>query len=293
MHRVKVGTFTKSTLIEIARLEGYFLEDGIEVEEITVSSSPEQFELLMKGLIDVAITSPDNVIAYQYLENNPLGQRLNVRILGALDRGLGLSLCVVADLLRAPTSFGVDVPNSGFAFLGYELLAQEGFPYGSYEIKVLGSTPKRRVALIDKRVDCTILNAGNEINATSQGAKKIADLATVGPYLGTVLSVLGEPDQSARQFQQVINRVATEVLAGLHATAILSVVERNLSITPQGAREHYEVMLSPVHGLVADGLVDTPSLENLIRLRSKYLPDKDLDRALLNISTLVSPGYLK
>ena len=289
MNVVSVGTFTRSILIEIAKTTGYLTDLGIEVTEIPVPSSPTQFQMLERGEIDLAVTSPDNVLAYRYLELNPLGRKLDVRILGAIDRGLGLSLCYAPNFSSLPLSFGVDVPTSGFAFVGYELLARHGNPYGSYEVLSIGSTPKRAVALIDGAISSTVLNAGNEINALSQGASKVGDVSEIGPYIGTVFSTLGKPTSAVLVLVQIMNRVTKEILSGRHAELVIAIAMNNLGLTKLLAADHLMMMRNPNHGLIADGVLDLPSLQTVIDLRQRYLPDPELGMIMKDFAALVSP----
>jgi hypothetical protein len=288
MMTISVGTFTKSIVLAVAELAGYFADAGIHVNEILVPSSPAQFEMLENGEIELAITSPDNVLAYRYLSKNPLGHKLDVRILRAVDRGLGLSLCYRPDLIGKPLTFGVDVPNSGFAFVGYELLARLDTQFGNYEVKNLGSTPRRRTALIAGEVDATILNAGNEIKAWSQGAVKISDVSQIGPYLGTVLSTLGKPTEPLLKLEKIISRVIEEILDHKHKDFVISIAMNSLELNEGSAEFHYATMLQPSHGLVSGGIVDKSSINTLIELRNKYLPTPELRNILLDYKALVS-----
>ena len=287
MRSVLIGTFTKSILIEVAQSRGYLVDSGITVDEISIPSSPAAFEMLDRSEIDVVITSPDNVLAYRYLSDNPLGRNLDARILGAIDHGLGLSLCYAPNLPSEPITFGVDVPTSGFAFVGYELLAQQGIAYGSYAIETLGSTPKRRVALTDGIIDSTILNAGNEIKARSLRARKIADVSAIGPYVGSVMSVVGKPSKEVLLLQEIIYHVIEEILTGAHAPLIVKIAERNLELTEEQAVDHYRILIDPVHGLISGENIDPASLQTLIDLRNKYLPTNELDDVIANFSALV------
>ncbi len=286
MNSIRVGTFTKSILIEVAKSMGYLADSGIKVDEISVPSSPAAFEMLERSEIDVLITSPDNVLAYRYLSENPLGRKLDAKILGAIDRGLGLSLCYAPDVDLAPLTFGVDVPTSGFAFVGYELLSQQGIAYKSYSVKNLGSTPKRQVALVGGSIDSTILNAGNEIKAISQGARKIADVSAIGPYIGSVLTAVSEPSHSMLALTEIINQVIKEILTGEHARLIIDIAKRNLELNSAQALDHYNTLIDPIHGLVQGGKIDLPSLKTLIDLRNKYLPTNELDGVMADISAL-------
>ena len=142
-----VGTFTRSLLLDLARSTGRLERAGLDVRETQVVSSPAQFAALEAGELDIVMTSPDNVLAYRFLTQNPLGHNLPVEIVAAIDRGLGLSLCVapsVADVAAVRGgSVAVDVPESGFAFVAFALLDAAGLEPGDYTVESLGSTPSR------------------------------------------------------------------------------------------------------------------------------------------------------
>src|SRR5665811_1871346 len=103
----------------VARRTGRLDEHDLMIDEIPVLSSPAQFRSLLDGDLDAVLTSPDNVVAYRFVPDNPLGVTADVTIVSAIDRGLGLALysrpgITAADQLRGAT-VGVDVPTSGFA----------------------------------------------------------------------------------------------------------------------------------------------------------------------------------
>jgi hypothetical protein len=293
--QLKVGTFTKSLLIQIAREAGRFDAAGLEVEEVSVSSSPAQFAALVAGQLDVAITSPDNVIAYRFLSVNPLKQKLDVKILGAIDRGLGLSLCLSPNFQNIDQvqelTFAVDVPQSGFAFVGYGLLENLGFHPGDYQIQVLGATPKRAIALIDGLCATTILNAGNEIRAIAQGCTELASVKQLGPYIGTVVAAIpkssGEYSAGTIVFAAILRETAQDILDGKLRTEVVNAAERVLGLTPIQGLEHYEVLLNPETGLIPNGKLDRESIRTLITLRERFLPTNELDSIMDSLEYLV------
>ena len=288
MNSLTIGTFTKSILLEVAQSLGYLEQEKLEVSEFLVPSSPAQFEALERGEIELAVTNPDNVLAYRYLSKNPLGRNFDVRILAAVDRGLGLSLCYAPGLSGAPKTFGVDVPTSGFAFVGYSLLQKEGLAPGYYSIVALGSTPKRGLALMESQVDATILNAGNEIRALAGGATKIADVGALGPYIGTVFATIGSPSENAQKFIKIVQKVSSEILEGAYQDLIIEIAARNLKLDYLQARAHYEVFLDPRQGLVKNGVVDQASIQTLIDLRQEFAPSQELEKILLDLPALLN-----
>jgi ABC-type nitrate/sulfonate/bicarbonate transport system substrate-binding protein len=194
---IAVGTFTPSVLLGVARRTGALEAAGLEVREVPVPSSPAQFRSLLQGELDVALTSPDNVVAYRFDPENPLGAQADVRVLSTVDRGMGLGLYARPGLPAADVSaawvFGVDVPTSGFALALFALAERAGVPRESVQVVALGSTPNRLKALLAGDCDATMLNAGNELVAEAEGCALLGPVTDVcSPYVGTVLCVEGE-----------------------------------------------------------------------------------------------------
>ena len=272
-----VGAFSPSVLLRTARRTGALAARGLAVDEVAVPSSPAQFRSLDSGELAAALTSPDNLLAYRFLPGNPLGSTRDVRIVSAVDRGLGLALYArpgtgsVADLRGAPV--GVDVAASGFAFALYEILGRAGLGRDDYEVVELGSTPQRLQALLDGRCAATMLNAGNDLRADDAGLVRLADaLDAVSPYLGTVLAVQGEPSPPVRALADALRETAAAVLSG--AARADAVAEAAASGLAGPLAERYADRLAdPDRGLVAGGVVDHASLAALVGLRRRHLPD--------------------
>src|SRR3954468_14313513 len=151
---LRLGIFSANVVADWAQEHGVFAAHGLAVEQVPVASSPAQFRSLVDGEYDAVLTSPDNVATYVLNDGNPLGGRLDLQILRAVDRGGRLSLVGGAGISRpddlAGKRFGVDVPTSGFAFVGFELLRRAGLEAGrDVEVVTAGSTPRRRQLLAD------------------------------------------------------------------------------------------------------------------------------------------------
>ncbi len=284
---LRLGVFTPSVLLDIARSEGRLRAADLEVIETLVASSPAQFTALDAGEYDAVFTSPDNVIAYSFVPANPLGRILDIEIVQVVDRGLGLSLALRPglDAVTPGLRFAVDVPQSGFAFVGYALLERAGLARDDYELVSLGSTPRRTAALLAGECDATILGAGNELTAATGGARIISDVTSLGPYLGTVLvrRCGGSPvGTSVDALAAVLRDTAAAVVAGdLDDVAAFS-AERVLGLDAQAARAHVAVLRSPDAGLYLDEGVDEAAFATLLELRRRYLPDPALDRVSLS-----------
>ena len=272
-----VGTFTPSVLLAVARTTGALAAAGLDVDERPVTSSPAQFASLRDGELDVAITSPDNVLAYRFSPSNPLGTLLDVSIVSGIDRGGGLGLYARPgldhpDQLRGAV-MGVDVPVSGFALALYALADAVGVGREDYRLEALGSTPRRLEALLDGRCDATMLNAGNEIRAEAAGCHLLAAASEhCSPYLGTVVAVLGTTHlDSATRLGDVLAATARRVLAGELDDETSAAAGEVLGLDGELGRRYTEKLKDPAEGLTA-GEVDLEALATLISLRRRYLP---------------------
>ena len=273
-----VGAFSPSVLLRVARRMGHLAEHDLSVEEIPVLSSPAQFRSLLDGELDAVLTSPDNVVAYRLAPDNPLGVTADVKIVSAVDRGLGLALysrrgLTTADQLRGAT-VGVDVPTSGFAFAMYALAESIGVRRDDYEVVALGSTPKRLDALLDGRCDATMLNAGNELRAEQAGCTPLATVADVcSPYLGTVLGVVGDDRlEPARRLASALRATAEDICSGNLDDVTAHGAAAALGLPAQLADRYVARLKDPRDGLVPDAVVDLASLTTVVNLRRRYLP---------------------
>jgi ABC-type nitrate/sulfonate/bicarbonate transport system substrate-binding protein len=276
--RLDLGSFTPSVLLGVARETGRLAEHGLEVHEHAVASSPAQFRALIAGELDAALTSPDNVLAYRFVPNNPLGATADVKIVSAVDRGMGLALfsregVTSVEELRGGV-FAVDVPNSGFAFAMYAVAESGGLERGDYTVLSLGSTPNRLEALLTGRCDATMLNAGNELLAAAGGATELGRVTDVASsYLGTVLAIAGE---SVREWvirlAAALRTTAEAILSGAVDELAADVAARALGLPAELARTYVRGLKDERTGLVRDGVVDRASMEAVLGLRRRYEP---------------------
>jgi ABC-type nitrate/sulfonate/bicarbonate transport system substrate-binding protein len=271
-----LGTFSPSVLLRVARRSGVLDRCGLAVDERPVPSSPAQFAALADGSLDAALTSPDNVVAYRFLPGNPLGGTRDVRIVAAVDRGLGLALYAAAGTadvvdLRGQI-VGVDVAASGFAFALFELLDRAGLGRGDYELAELGSTPKRLDALLEGRCAATMLNAGNDLKADDAGLVRLVDVLSIAsPYLGTVLAVQGEPSPAVRSLAAALLEAADGIRDGMFREAAVREAAAT-GLAPHLAERYVERLLDPDHGLVPGGIADRESLSAVVDLRRRHVP---------------------
>jgi ABC-type nitrate/sulfonate/bicarbonate transport system substrate-binding protein len=306
---LRVGVFSPSIVLRVARSAGVLSRYGVEVVEQPVPSSTEQFRALLDGALDAVLTSPDNVVAYRLLAANPLRRTADVRILLGIDRGLGLALYGrpdedglpdgdggfdgegVADLRGGVV--GVDVAESGFAFALYEILAASGLRRNAdYRVVELGATPRRADALIAGRCDATMLNAGSDLRAAEHGCRLLRRAADVcQPYLGTVLAATGTAcERDAVRLGALVAALRT-VLGRLTDPArepdrgmAVAAATGALRLGPAAAQRYVAGLRSPTEGLIGSGEPDEAALATVLALRRRHsrLPGlADLDPGAL------------
>lgn len=272
-----VGSFTPSVVLDLAARIGALADAGLTVDEVSVTSSPGQFRSMLADEVHVGLTSPDNVLAYRFNPSNPLGSTLDVRIVSAVDRGMGLGLygrpgMTASDLRGA--RLGVDVPVSGFALALYALASSLGVERSDYSLETLGSTPQRLAALLAGECDGTMLNAGNELVAEEAGCVRLASAAeSLSPYLGTVVAVAGTDHLAeARALAAALTIVGDRILDGELTEEAAESASRRLGLSDDLALRYVERLRDPRDGLVHGGEVDRAALQNLVDLRTTWLP---------------------
>ncbi|TFV89616.1 ABC transporter substrate-binding protein [Blastococcus sp. CT_GayMR16] len=276
MQTLRLGIFSANVVASWAQEHGVFAQHGLVVEQLPVASSPAQFASLTDGEYDAVLTSPDNVATYVLNEHNPLGRRLDLQILRAVDRGSRLSLVGAPGIERAADlggrRFAVDVPTSGFAYVGFALLRAAGLEAGrDYEVVTAGATPRRRQLLADGAFEATLLNAGHEARAVRAGAHVLGVVSdVVRPYLGSVLATRADVDTPAvRALLAAWDDAERAVLAPDRRDDVLALLEKQPDTDPEIAEQMYETLLDPLHGICAGGEVEPAAFEAVLRLRAE------------------------
>jgi ABC-type nitrate/sulfonate/bicarbonate transport system substrate-binding protein len=290
---LRLGIFSANVVADWAQQHGVFADHDLAVEQIPVASSPAQFASLMDDEYDAVLTSPDNVATYVLNERNPLGRRLDLEILRAVDRGGRLSLVggPGTDAIEALAGrrFAVDVPTSGFAFVGFALLRRAGLEAGrDFEVITAGATPRRRQLLADGAFEATLLNAGHEARAVRTGAHVLGVVSdVVRPYLGTVLATRADVDTPAlRALLAAWDDAEQAVLDPRNRADVLALLCRQPDTDDDIAAQMYATLLHPDHGLCAGGVVEPAAFEAVLRLRA----DQGGFEQEHNLAALSRPG---
>jgi ABC-type nitrate/sulfonate/bicarbonate transport system substrate-binding protein len=295
---LRLGVFSPSVLLGVAATTGALDRAGLAVEEVPATSSPQQFAALLAGDLDAVLTSPDNILAHPHS---------GVRILAAVDRGLGLSLFARPGIRSTGTDPGaglrggvlaVDVPRSGFAFVAYALLARLGLHAGlDYDVRAIGSTPRRAAALAAGECTMSVLNAGSDLRAETAGCARISRASTLGPYVGAVLAAPSSTVEAdaprLRALTSVLLSTARALVAGRLARPAAEVTAARLGLDLDGVGRYLRTLTDPREGLVPTGRLDARALETICWLRSSHgAGGPELDALLAPDSGLVDERFL-
>lgn len=279
-HLIRVGQFSESPVLAVARALELNTRFGVEWETQRVQSSPGQFESLRSDEIDVAITSPDNVLLYTTTANNPLKEQLDVQFLRPIDRGLRLALYTSSDIDSVEdftgSTLGVDVMSSGFAILLLQMLASLGVDHSTINFEAVGATPKRLDAIKDGTIQGSVLNAEAGVAAEQAGFRRWATSTDVSDdYLGTVLVQMAGPvSEHTRAFLDMWE-AATEAILSLSSAELISALE---SVAPALANAEYVAILqSAEYGCLSGEVVRAEQLRVLADIRRQsgaYTPNE-------------------
>ena len=170
---VRLTTFSWPSALLAAQHRGFLEEAGIVLEADAAEGSRPQMEGLLAGRWDIAHTNADNIMKYR------AAGHLDLFVVFVLEMGIAQKLVVrprIADWadLRGG-AVGVDAPDSGYAFVLYELLRRQGVPPGEYRIVPVGSTSHRLQALRAGEIDAGLLSQHRVLTALDEGFRVLAD----------------------------------------------------------------------------------------------------------------------
>jgi ABC-type nitrate/sulfonate/bicarbonate transport system substrate-binding protein len=270
-----------------AQRQGYFEANRVAVQIAYTPSSGFLVASLFDGKYDVALALADNLIAYQEGQGEakiPADPDLTVFMSG--DGGFlsvvaAPSIHSFADLKGKTLS--VDAMTTGAAFVLRELVTRNGIAEGDVTYVRAGGTANRYKDLLAGKHDATLLRTPFELLAQNRGYHVLANAEALGAYEGTV----GYVRQTfARDHEAQLIGFLKGYKAGLDfvvdpanrgiAEALLVANIRDM--TPALAKQAYDLLLDPQHGLTRDLKPDEKGIANVLALRSKYAtPPKTLD----------------
>ena len=291
MKTLRIGQFSQSPVL--LAIQHFNLLPEYQLEISNVTSSPSQFESLAKNELDIALTSPDNVLLYGTTDKNALKQKIELKILRSIDKGLKLSLVSngeIKNISQLQTAiFSIDSITSGFALLLKNMLLNLKLDLDQ-EINFVqaGSTPKRLLHVLDNNSQATILNAESKIVADKKSLKTWMEVTQVSNnYLGTVICVKAK-DESVQHVKDFMSawKSAVEMILNFNLEQFKEIFTDKES--PLATKEYFELLKDEKHGMTLKNELSVENLIPLVEIRKAthaYTPDISL------IGNLISNKY--
>lgn len=183
---VRQSVFVLPALCSVARRLGFYEAEGVDVLDVMTTSSAAQRADLVAGAVDVAITSTDNLFAW-----NATGPAIVqiAQIETTTDLALVLRPGLAALSETGHPRLAVDAATNGFAILAYAMMERLGFARGGYEVVEVGGVRERYDALLAGDADLTLVAPPLDEAGGQRGMcvlMRISDLEPDYPGLGIV-----------------------------------------------------------------------------------------------------------
>jgi ABC-type nitrate/sulfonate/bicarbonate transport system substrate-binding protein len=259
--------------VAVAEMRGTFAKYGIAVHSENMPSSDQLRATLKDGNADIAYAAVDNAVAMVELAGVDV-----VIVMGG--EGSQNELMVQPDIksvkdLRGKTLI-VDAPNTAYALQMKKILALNGLQAGrDYEIKPVGTTPQRLVAMREHPE-----YAGSMLGPPTSLLAKKAGLVS----LGTVPEIIG-PYQASGYFAQrkwaaehrevVANYLAAIIEAqrwlmdAANKSQVIDLMIKEAHLSPEVAAESYEFAMARPGGYEQDAQFDLDGFTNVLKLRAE------------------------
>ncbi|MGA2995809.1 ABC transporter substrate-binding protein [Bradyrhizobium sp.] len=256
----------------VATEKGFFEEQGLNVRITLTGSSTELREGMAAGKYQIAHTAADNAVAMVELQHAD-----TVIVMGG-DNSFN-HLFVTPEIekyedLRGKTLV-VDAPNTAFALVAYQMLADHGVKRGEYTVSLEGGTPAKRIAsMADNRIaQAGMLNLPYSVLAPRKGLRELGSLTSaIGQYQGTSGFVL-RPWAGANR-DTVVKYIAAYIQAVrwiktlAHKAEAVAMLVNHLKLAPEVAAQCYDIVADPATGFAKDAEFDLKGFENVLKLRA-------------------------
>ena len=284
----------------VGQQKGFFEQNKIEAQLDITPNSIEMAKNLHQGRYDLALTSVDNIIAYDEGQGEAqLDGAVNFVALFGVDNGLlnvmaQPEITSFADLKGKTVS--VDAMTTGFAFVLRDLLEKNQIGLHDVQWIKVGGGAQRLEALNKKEQALTLLNTPLDLLAEARGMRRLVNVQTsYGAYQGIV-------GASTRKTAQDKSDLLASFIKAFHQSVgwladpsnkeeALSILQAKIpSMTRSTAEKAYQILLDPQQGLYRDLRINRLGMQTVLALRSRYGepkktlldPERYIDENLLN-----------
>jgi NitT/TauT family transport system substrate-binding protein len=166
----------------LALEDGYFREQGVDVEAVLMRGSVEGTAAVAGGDAHLMLTAPSPATI------GATAQDPDLVILGTTNNRLQYQL--VANVPTFPELrgklIGISRVGDSSHYLALQTLERFGLRGDDVNFIGVGTIPERLAALLTRQVDATVVIVPSNLQAMKQGFYQLADLGDLGiPYIGT------------------------------------------------------------------------------------------------------------
>ena len=292
---LKLNTFSVGSALLAAQHRGYLEEEGLAIEVDIAEGSRSQMQGLLAGHWDLVHTNADNVMKFRALGHSELV------IFVVLDTGIAQKLVVApeitgfADLRGRPV--GVDAPDSGYAFVLYELLRRSGLEPGHYDVVRLGATSYRLAGLQRGEIVAGLLSHHHEATALDEGFRILADTREhfgghPGVTAATTTRFAREDEAALHGYTTALLRAAEWAMDPANEDDVVGVLAAGRGVDEERARRILHIEAASRTATVRTVEAARASLAETAALRAAYTggrPEGYLDEAVMS-RALVAAG---
>jgi ABC-type nitrate/sulfonate/bicarbonate transport system substrate-binding protein len=277
---LRLNTFSQGSALLAAQHRGFLEEQGLALEVDIAEGSRSQMEGLLGGRWDLVHTNADNVMRFR-ASGHP-----GLTIFLVLDTGIAQKLIAAPSIegvagLRGQ-AVGVDAPDSGYAFVLYELLRRSGLEQGDYEVVPLGATGYRLQGLQRGEIVAGLLSHHHEATALDEGFRILADTREhFGGHPGVTAATttgFARDDADALQgYTTALLRAAEWAVDPANEDDVVSVVAAGRGVDERRARRILGIEAASRTSTVRTVAAARAALAETAELRARYTGGRPQD----------------
>ena len=257
----------------IAEKQGFLAKHNVSIESENLPSSEALRCNLGAGDGDIAYLAVDNAVAMVELAHKD-----TVIVMGG--EGSQNELVVQPEIksledLRDKILI-VDAPNTAYALQMKKILSQKGLqPLKDYEIKPIGGTPQRLIALREhKEYSGSMLGPPALIIAKQQGFVSLAKVQDiVGPYQAAGYFAQRKWAQDHKgtleNYLAAIIEVQRWLMDPANKQQVIDLWIQEFHLAPEIAAATYDAAINHPGGFAKDAALDIEGFKNVLKLRAE------------------------
>jgi ABC-type nitrate/sulfonate/bicarbonate transport system substrate-binding protein len=259
--------------IVMAESHGLFARYGVEVTTENLPNSDVLRANLAAGKGDLAYLAVDNAVAMVELAGADV-----VIVMGG--EGSQNELIAQPGIKSAKDFLGktliVDAPNTAYALQLKKILLLSGLQVGrDYEIKPVGATPQRLIAIREnKDYAGSMLGPPTSIVARREGFVSLGTVQDlIGPYQAAGNFALRKWAREHREALTSYLAACIEaqrwLMAPANKQAVIELLVKESHLAPDVAAETYESYMTHPGGFAKDARLDLDGFRNVLKLRAE------------------------